>query len=50
MMFQRAERMKQEFIVAMRKARVAADTDNAITVGQPAMLFGANGCCATGRH
>lgn len=49
MMFQRAERMKQEFLVAMRKARVAADTDNAIQVGEPPSLFAA-GCCAPRRH
>jgi hypothetical protein len=47
MMFNRADKMKSEFVATMRKARVAADTDNEIAVQQPGPLF-ASGCCAIG--
>lgn len=48
MMFNRADRMKAEFMAAMRKARVEADTNNAIAVAQPEPLF-AQGCCGVRR-
>ena len=43
--YNRADKLKAEFMVAMRKARVAADTENAIDIKQPGSPF-ATGCCA----
>jgi len=40
LMYSRADQMRSEFLTAMRKARVAADTDNAIETSAPAGLFG----------